>query len=142
MLIGIRQKFLDHSQYKKKYPIFPKGWVWRAKVRIHMERERVPPCYRGFWLLLLRVPCSPSCPDASPWKGRESPSVSCSTLASDTENRLGFRGRDLTAAGRGGPLERQMPGLFPTIWLSASGPGNDKGFSKIGLLGICRRKGS
>lgn len=119
-------------QSVQEYLIFPKGWVWRAKVRIHKERERVPSCYGGLWLLLLRVPCSPSCPDACSWKGRESPSVSCSTLVSDTENRhLGSRGRDLTAAGRGSPLERQMSGPFPSIWLSASGPRNNKGFPKL-----------
>lgn len=113
MLIGIRQKFLDHSQYKKKYPIFPKGWVWRAKVRIHKETEKVPPCCRGFWLLLLRVPCSPSCPDASPWKGRESPSVSCSTLVSDREHVLDHVAEILQLLGVAVPWKGKCPASFP-----------------------------
>lgn len=79
------------------------------------REEAFLPAIGAFGQLPLRVPCSPHTSDACSWKGRESPSVSCSTLVPDTENRcLGSHDTDLTAAGRASPLERQIPRPFPS----------------------------
>lgn len=95
--------------------LFPQTvWVWETKIRICVGKEKVPH-YRGLWQLLLRIPLQSFTSGGQFLERQGQPSVSCSTLVPDRENRcLGSGDRDLAAAGRGSPLERQLSSPFPS----------------------------
>lgn len=75
----------------------------------------------AFGQLLLRVPLQSFTSGGQFLEREGQPSVSCSSLVPDKENRcLGSCDRDLAAAGRGSPLESDRPAPFPAVCLSFS----------------------
>lgn len=141
--MGIPQKFMDLSQYKKNHPIFPQaGWVWRAEIRMQVERERAPLARGVFGQLLLRVSLQSFLRPVL-GEGGKAPLLAAPlwfltqrTDVSDPTTEI------LQLLGVAVPWKSKCPAPFPAVWLSLPGPGNNKGFSAITLLGICLRKGS
>ena len=96
------------SQYRKKHGSFHKlcgcggprsgsGW----------GKKRFLLAIGAFGQLLPKIPLQSFTSGGQFLEREGQPSVSCSTLVPDRENRcLGSGDRDLTAAGRGSPLER------------------------------------
>lgn len=104
------------SQYRNKPSFFHKlcgcggprsGSVWGKK--------RFLLAIGAFGQLLLRIPRQSFTCGGQFLEREGQPSVSCSALVPDRENRcLGSRDRDLAAAGRGSPLERRLSSPFPS----------------------------
>lgn len=86
------------------------------KIRICAGKEKVPH-YRGLWQLLLRIPLQSFTSGGQFLEREGQPSVSCSTLVPDRENRcLGSGDRALAALGVAVPWKGDCPAPFPAAW--------------------------
>lgn len=95
---------------REETSLFPQAvWVWGKKRFLFLL------AIGAFGQLLLRIPLQSFTSGGQFLEREGQPSVSCSSLVPDKENRcLGFCDRDLAAAGRGSPLEKRPSSPFPS----------------------------